>query len=709
MALNDDGTLFIANENDGIRAFTFDGISFLHKAHINNGGRAKDIAVGPDGTVFLANYLDGLRAYTYNDVSFTEAGHFDDDGVGWGVTVSSDGIVFFANGQPGLYALTYSNGSFSKTSVKAWGWTYSADISPNGTIFTTDIYGIIAYTYNLEYNFLATVGYNNTTGSLRGVTAFSDSLVLLTGAAFYVYDYDGDEGVFSPSAYTNQAGGLATRITIAPNNKILLANGANGMRSYTLEDSSFVNEANINPGVSITDVGVNADGTVFWGYYDAGLWAYTYKNATYDSAAFYSGYFSPNDIALGHDGTIFIANGYSGLSAFSYKDASFSNPVTIDEGGIARSVIVGDDGTIFLGVASNLYAYTFDGSSFTKVGTIPSIFDTRGLALGPDGTLFVARASYGVTAYSYDGAEFTTAGTVREDLNSLAWNVTVGTDGTVFVAYHSLGLFAYAYDGAAFTKLAFINNSTDPAINTFVGVAVGNEGTIYSAQNGDGLYAYKFSGYDDAYNSPPSASDTTIIPDSDVYIFSLADFNYTDESAMVKVRITRLEESGSLEYKNNDTWQEIVQYQDINRADIEAGKFRFVYDGVSTDTTNFLFRVHDGTIFSIFNNTVTFVLSSILSVEPETRFVPAEFALHQNYPNPFNPTTTIKYSLAKTGPVTLAVYNLLGKKMLELVNEEKAAGEYTYNLDLSSYSSGIYYYQIKADGYTAVRRLLLLK
>ncbi len=88
---------------------------------------------------------------------------------------------------------------------------------------------------------------------------------------------------------------------------------------------------------------------------------------------------------------------------------------------------------------------------------------------------------------------------------------------------------------------------------------------------------------------------------------------------------------------------------------------------------------------------------------------PTEFKLYQNYPNPFNPTTLINYSLPKAGKVKLFVYNLLGQKLVELVNSEKPAGPHTINFDASNLSSGVYFYSIRADQFTDVKKMMLLE
>ena len=73
---------------------------------------------------------------------------------------------------------------------------------------------------------------------------------------------------------------------------------------------------------------------------------------------------------------------------------------------------------------------------------------------------------------------------------------------------------------------------------------------------------------------------------------------------------------------------------------------------------------------------------------------PKGFSLSQNYPNPFNPSTSIKYSIPKTGNITLKLYNLLGKEVATLVNQEQKAGSYTISLNAEHLASGIYLYKI---------------
>jgi len=94
--------------------------------------------------------------------------------------------------------------------------------------------------------------------------------------------------------------------------------------------------------------------------------------------------------------------------------------------------------------------------------------------------------------------------------------------------------------------------------------------------------------------------------------------------------------------------------------------------------------------------------------------VPTEFGLDQNYPNPFNPTTDIKFALPAGSHVQLAVYNVLGQNVRNLVDQDMPAGNHKVtwdgrNSDGQQVSSGIYFYRISADNFSATKKMMMLK
>ncbi len=93
----------------------------------------------------------------------------------------------------------------------------------------------------------------------------------------------------------------------------------------------------------------------------------------------------------------------------------------------------------------------------------------------------------------------------------------------------------------------------------------------------------------------------------------------------------------------------------------------------------------------------------------ESKVHPLRFALSQNFPNPFNPTTAISYELSANSLVTLKVYDILGREVAMLVNERQAPGSYTMTFNAAGLPSGVYFYRLNTEKYSAIKKLLLLK
>jgi len=89
--------------------------------------------------------------------------------------------------------------------------------------------------------------------------------------------------------------------------------------------------------------------------------------------------------------------------------------------------------------------------------------------------------------------------------------------------------------------------------------------------------------------------------------------------------------------------------------------------------------------------------------------IPDGFSLSQNYPNPFNPATTISFSVPKASVVKIAVYDMLGKEVSLLVNEELGAGNYNTTWDAANYSSGIYFYRMVTSDVSLTKKMILTK
>ena len=99
----------------------------------------------------------------------------------------------------------------------------------------------------------------------------------------------------------------------------------------------------------------------------------------------------------------------------------------------------------------------------------------------------------------------------------------------------------------------------------------------------------------------------------------------------------------------------------------------------------------------------------ITDVEDQSNEIPSQFVLEQNYPNPFNPSTTINFSVPSSEFVTLKVYDILGKEVATLVNEEKQAGYYSVNFNASNLATGLYIYKLQAGNFVQTKKMILLR
>jgi hypothetical protein len=100
------------------------------------------------------------------------------------------------------------------------------------------------------------------------------------------------------------------------------------------------------------------------------------------------------------------------------------------------------------------------------------------------------------------------------------------------------------------------------------------------------------------------------------------------------------------------------------------------------------------------------VSSEVHSTSPD---IPGDFVLHANYPNPFNPTTVINYSVPKPCHVTMKVFDILGREIATLINEEEIPGNFKVEFNADHLSGGIYFYQMKTDGLIFTKKMVLLK
>jgi hypothetical protein len=105
----------------------------------------------------------------------------------------------------------------------------------------------------------------------------------------------------------------------------------------------------------------------------------------------------------------------------------------------------------------------------------------------------------------------------------------------------------------------------------------------------------------------------------------------------------------------------------------------------------------------------TYGCENFTGIEPSGGIIPQTFSLSQNYPNPFNPVTNIKFSIPNASFVRILVYDISGREVARLLDKQMTAGNFTVDFDASNFASGVYFYRMEADGFSEVKKMMIVK
>ncbi|HXX63913.1 MAG TPA: T9SS type A sorting domain-containing protein, partial [Bacteroidota bacterium] len=131
----------------------------------------------------------------------------------------------------------------------------------------------------------------------------------------------------------------------------------------------------------------------------------------------------------------------------------------------------------------------------------------------------------------------------------------------------------------------------------------------------------------------------------------------------------------------------------------------YSYTDASAGSGNYYYRLHQMNL----DGTSTYTEAISVSSASGPKVLPTEFALQQNYPNPFNPTTIIEFDLPKDAHVSLEVYNIIGQRVMTLVDEIRTAGVQQVPFNGSTLASGIYFYRLVVENKTFMKKMTLVK
>ncbi len=239
----------------------------------------------------------------------------------------------------------------------------------------------------------------------------------------------------------------------------------------------------------------------------------------------------------------------------------------------------------------------------------------------------------------------------------------------------------------------------DEAIEFFFGLYELNSDHTSWQRGAEPDYRLVFKPYELELSAPPLENDTLLNNTENYYFEDLGESDYVLEA---KVPLSMIQRAGDTPF-----------------TPVEGMTIPFEVFATDADVVN---AGHEGRLQFGYNPALnpwgegpgvwTFAwvgMPLFTDVESDESGLVNSYMMFNNYPNPFNPTTNIKYQIPEFSHVSLKIYDLLGREVADLVNEQQAAGSYNIKFDGLNLASGIYFYQIKAGSFIDTKKMMLLK
>jgi photosystem II stability/assembly factor-like uncharacterized protein len=482
--------------------------------------------------------------------------------------------------------------------------------------------------------------------------------------------------------------GLATNcvmaLAVGQNGTVYAGTYANGVYLSTDFGVSWI--PSLSPGLynvyQVHSLVAGGLDTIYAGAHGNGLYRTSNGGSSWGNPSDMGGAFLPsNDIyAVG-----IAPNGilYASLYGEIYKSTDKGRNWYIaknSSGGTAGfQTIAFGSSRIYIGGSNDWFYYsTNDGSSWTWEGSSSGLAHApMTLAVNSSGTIFAGTSGWGVFKSTDGGINWTA---VNTNLGNLHINtLAINTAGVIYAGTTG-GIFVSTDNGSNWT----INNSglTNTDIRSLAFDYLGN---VYAG-------AYTSGGAGGLWRS------TAILP---VELATFTVFEKGNTSVLQWKTETEVNNYGfEVERRTIGTleWATIGFVQSHGTSNTPH---EYTFLDKNLVNGKYLYRLKQ------IDNDASFTYSK--SVEVNIHHVPTMFSLAQNFPNPFNPSTTISFDLPATTFVSLKVFDLIGREVTSIVSEEMPAGSYSRQWDGQNFPSGIYFYRLTTDSYTATKKLVLMK
>lgn len=363
---------------------------------------------------------------------------------------------------------------------------------------------------------------------------------------------------------------------------------------------------------------------------------------------------------------------------------------------------------LFAGTDSGgVFLSTNNGTSWTAVNTGIGLTDryvwamiatSYNVLVGTSGATYVS-TNNGANWTSTSGSGGVSAFAMSVS-NLVSTNVFAGTGGGVFLSTNNGVVWKLVKTGLTTTDVRALAVSDT---NIFAGTFGG--GVFLSTNNGSKWTAVGTSQMDGSVRALLfSGRNLFAGTGNGVYVSSDKGSNWTSVSAGLETvgYVDALEAYTTNLYAG--TWSGEVFLSTNNGQNWTSISTNLVANGPVH-----AFAISNGFLFAGTNNGVWRLPLSVNTIDPGWVHSPETFSLTQNFPNPFNPSTQIVFSVTKEGPVTLRVFDILGREVATLVNGNRKAGEYSERFVGSRLASGVYMYVLQSAEGRLTSRMILSK
>jgi len=326
--------------------------------------------------------------------------------------------------------------------------------------------------------------------------------------------------------------------------------------------------------------------------------------------------------------------------------------------------LAADGNHIFAGTEQGMYVSNDNGQSwefsFGQNAEIRSIYVK-------DGNVYAVTWGNGIYVSENNGDTWTS---LNDDIIGVPFtSIIVMQDGTIIAGSFNSGIYRSTDAGATFENI-------DIDYRFVWALALNSDGYLFAGTYGNGVY---------------SSIDGGLTWEKDFGVTAHYIYNFSINA-------------------NNDlfasSWSSGIFVAE------NAGKGDWQYLGLAgVGVTSTLVGKTDNKLYASTEDGKLYKTNNALVDINEEAELPGKFALYQNYPNPFNPTTVIKYELSRKTHVLLRIYNIRGREIAKLIDEEKPKGKYQINFDAKKYSlaSGVYFYRLETNGLVKTMKMLLVK